>query len=116
MSASPSPIVRLLAWVTVSAFLLTAAPGARQLAGPQGRQQWAPAIDELAHVLAPVGPGLPQGFSPLPLSKVRDVVAAPDGGCLVAPNFLRPAQLKSGRARPAVVPRLSLVGLVELRI
>ncbi len=116
MSASPSPLVRLLAWVTVSAFLLTGAPDSRSPSGLKSRPQWAPVADELAQVLAPVGPVQPHGGAPLPLSKVRDAVAAPNAAFLGAPRVLCPGQLKSSRVRLTVVPRLRLVGQVELRI
>lgn len=116
MPAPQSPIASLLAWLTVSVFLLTGAPTPRRSAGNQDSQQQAMAANELAKSFAPLALAQPQGAEALPLFRVRDMGTVPFSSFSVAPSFLLSEQLKPRSAALVTVRRLSLVGTIELRI
>jgi hypothetical protein len=116
MPAPQSPITSLLAWLTVSVFLLTGAPAPRQPVGNRDSQQRAMSANAVAKSFAILAIGQPQGAEALPLFKVRDVGTAPCSSFPIAPSFLLSGQLKPCRAVLVTVRRLSLVGTVELRI
>jgi len=116
MPAPQSPITSLLAWLTVSVFLLTGAPAPRQPVGNRDGQQRTMSANAVAKSFVSLALAQPQGAEALPLFKVRDVGPAPCSSFPVAPSFLLPGQLKSCSSVLVTVRRLSLVGMIELRI
>lgn len=117
MPAPQSPITSLLAWLTVFAFLLAGGePAPRQPAGLQDSQQRVTAATELAGDLATLDLAEVQNSAQFRLLKIRDLVGSPTSVLFAAPDFLFPRQLKARRAAPATVRRLSLVGMIELRL
>ncbi|HQF40212.1 MAG TPA: hypothetical protein PK322_13935 [Opitutaceae bacterium] len=116
MPAPKPPITSLFFWLAVSALLLAAAPVAPQSAGTAGERQRLTTADDLAKVFAALDLAQAQDSAQLPQASRDDVADASNPGyaavscCSCAcGSALRPACT-------TVVPRLSLVGMIELRV
>ena len=116
MPAPKPPITCLFFWLAVSALLLAGAPVAPQSAGTRGDRQRLATADELAKVLAALDLAQSQDSAQLQQARSDDVAAPCLPGSAAVACF--PCSYRSA-LRPsctAAVPRLRLVGMIELRI
>jgi len=116
MPAPKPPITSLFIWLAVSALLLAGAPVPRQSAGAAGDRQRLATADDLAKVFAALDLAQAQDSAQLPQTRSGDVADAGTPGFAAVSCF--PCSYRS-TLRPActaAVPRLSLVGMIELRI
>ena len=106
----------LFFWLAVSALLLTGAPVPQPSAGSASNRQRLATDDDLAKVIAALDLAHAQDSAQLPQARTGAITEAPSAARAVLPGLV----LSSRRAlRPvcsAAVPRLSLVGTIELRI
>ena len=116
MPAPKPPITSLFIWLAVSALLLAGAPVQQQSANTAGDRQRLATADELAKVFAALDFAQAQDSAQLPQTRSGDVADASIPGTAAVSCF--PCSYRSAR-RPACTaagPRLSLVGMIELRI
>lgn len=116
MPAPKPPITSLFFWLAVSALLLAGAPAPQQTADAAGEPQRLAASNELAKAFAALDLAHAQDSAQLPQVRTGTVADAPFAARAVVPGF---AILCRSALRPActvAVPRLSLVGVIELRV
>lgn len=116
MPAPKPPITSLFIWLAVSALLLAGAPVQQQSASAAGDRQRLATADDLAKVFAALDLAQAQDSAQLPQTRSGDVADAGTPGFAAVSCF--PCSYRS-TLRPActaAVPRLSLVGMIELRI
>ena len=116
MPAPKPPITSLFIWLAVSALLLAGAPVPQQSASTAGERQRLAAADELAKVFAALDLASSSDSEQPPQTRSGDVAEASTPGFAAVSCF--PCSYRSA-LRPActaAVPRLSLVGMIELRI
>ena len=115
MPAPKPPITSLFIWLAVSALLLAGAPARRQPTCDARNQQLATA-DALAKTFAAPDLALSPDLAQLPLVRTDEVVDAPFAARTAVPDFSFLCRSALRPACTAAVPRLSLVGMIELRI
>jgi hypothetical protein len=115
MPAPKPPIASLFVWLAVSALLLAGAPARQQPTGEAGNQRLA-TFDVLAKAFAALDLAPSPDLAQLPLARTGEVADAPSVARAAVPDFSFPCWSALRPACTAVVPRLSLVGMIELRI
>lgn len=116
MSATQSPLLSLLSWLTVSVFLFSGAPTPQQASGPELSLQGATLVNELARCVA--APGLPQSKGPAPLAllKLFALAGTSQRAAAPAPVFPPAGPLALRETEPLRARPPTLVGIIELRI
>ena len=116
MPVPTPPLTSLFFWLAVSALLLAGAPVSPQTAGAANEPQRLAAANELAKVFAALDLAQTQDCAQFPQARTGTAADAPFPARTVVPGF---AMLCRSALRPActaVVPRRSLVGVIELRV
>jgi hypothetical protein len=116
MPAPQSQITSLLAWLAVSVFLLAGAPAQRQAAGSAGIRHRCALAGDLAKTFATHDFDRAQIADQIPLPQTKDAFDAPSSARCPTRAFLRSRDCGQRRVPAATVPRLTLVGLMELRL
>lgn len=116
MPAPKPPIPSLFFWLAVSAFLLASAPAPRQTAGVAGEPQRLAATNALAKVFAEPDLAQTQDSAQLPQPWTGAAAAVPSSAPAGLPSFAILCRSALRPACTAVVPRRSLVGVIELRV
>jgi len=116
MPAPKPPITSLFVWLAVSALLLAGAPVPQRSASSAGDRQRLATADELAKVFAALDIEPSQDSAQLPLARTDDVADASTPGSAAVSCFSCSYRSALRPACTAAVPRLSLVGMIELRI
>ncbi len=116
MPAPKPPITSLFFWLAVSALLLAGAPVPQQSAGAAGDRQRLMTAHELAKVFAALDLAQAQDSAQLPQARNADVAEANTPGLAAVSCFPCPYWSALRPACTAAVPRLSLVGMIELRL
>jgi len=116
MPAPKPPITSLFIWLAVSALLLAGAPVQQQPASTAGERQRLAAADELAKVFAALDLAQAQDSAQLPQARSGDVADANTPGFAAVSCSSCSCRSALRPACTAAVPRLSLVGMIELRV
>ena len=110
------PITSLFFWLAVSALLLAGVPAPQQTAGAAGEPQRLAAANELAKVFAALDLAQAQDSAQLPQARTGTVADVPIAAHALVPVFSILSRSSLRPACTAVVPRRSLVGVIELRV
>lgn len=116
MPVSPSPITRVLAWLTVSVCILAGAPLPRHSVGPRTGLQRTEVSEALAKGFAALDREPVRSPSANSFVKIWEILGAPSKPLTALPEFALLWKIEAPRGAPLLAARARWVGEIELRI